>query len=64
MDGAVPGVNSSVGIKGSPSVQYEDWQQGAAIIRYTDDKFFSELVQFDQGMTVYHGEELRVSESL
>jgi len=60
VDGAVPGANTSIGARGNVAVQYEDWQQGAAIIRYTDDKFFSELVQFDQGMTVYHGQELRV----
>ena len=59
VDGAVPGANTSIGASGIPAIQYEDWQQGAAIIRYTDDKFFSELVQFDQGMTVYHGQELR-----
>ena len=60
VDGAVPGFNSSIGARGNVALSYEDWQQGAAIIRYNDDKFFSELIQFDEGMTVYHGEELRV----
>ena len=59
VDGAVPGVHGSVGASGKPASFYEDWQQGAAVIKYTDDQFFVELVQFDEGMTVYRGEELR-----
>ena len=59
VDGAVPSVHGSIGANGQPSTVYEDWQQGAAIIRYTDDQFFVELVQFEDGMTVYGGKELR-----
>jgi len=58
VDGAVPGVHSSVGVTGRPSTVFEDWQQGAAIIRYTDDQFFTELVQFDDGVAMYQGQEL------
>lgn len=60
VDGGVPGVNSSIGASGKPGTHYEDWQQGAAVIRYTDDEFFVELVQFDDGKTVYQGQELTV----
>lgn len=57
VDGAVPGFNSSIGASGKPAEFFEDWQQGAAIIRYTDDQFFSELVQFEDGIMVYRGQE-------
>lgn len=60
VDGAVPGVHSSIGANGKPAEHFEDWQQGAAVIRYTDDDFFVELVQFDNGHTVYQGQELSV----
>lgn len=60
VDGAVPGVHSSVGANGKPATYYEDWQQGAAVIRYTEDEFFVELVQFDEGKTVYQGQEISV----
>jgi predicted phosphodiesterase len=60
VDGAVPGVHSSIGANGKPATYYEDWQQGAAVIRYTDDEFFVELVQFDDGKTFYQGQELSV----
>lgn len=58
VDGAVPGVHGSIGVTGRPAVVHEDWQQGAAIIRYTDDQFFTELVQFDDGVALYQGQEL------
>jgi predicted phosphodiesterase len=60
VDGAVPGVHGSIGADGKPATYYEDWQQGAAVIRYTDDEFFVELVQFDDGKTIYQGQELTV----
>lgn len=60
VDGAVPGVHSSIGANGKSATYYEDWQQGAAVIRYTDDDFFVELVQFDEGKTLYQGQELTV----
>jgi predicted phosphodiesterase len=60
VDGAVPGVHSSIGADGKSATHYEDWQQGAAVIRYTDDEFFVELVQFDDGKTLYQGQELSV----
>lgn len=60
VDGAVPSFHGSTGANGKPATVYEDWQQGAAIIRYTDDQFFSELVQFDEGMMLYKGTEYKV----
>jgi predicted phosphodiesterase len=58
VDGAVPSVHGSIGASGVPATVYEDWQQGAAIIRYTDDQFFVELVQFEDGMMLYKGQEV------
>lgn len=60
VDGAVPSVHGSIGADGKPATVYEDWQQGAAIIRYTDDQFFSELIQFEDGTMIYKGEEISV----
>lgn len=59
VDGAVPSVHGSIGANGAPATVYENWQQGAAVIRYTDDEFFVELIQFEEGRTVYKGQELR-----
>jgi predicted phosphodiesterase len=61
VDGAVPGVHGSIGANGKSAEYFEDWQQGAAVVRYTDDEFFVELVQFDEGRTVYQGKEIVVS---
>ena len=59
VDGAVPGVNSAVGSSGRPLVEYENWQQGVAVIRYKESgEFFWNLVQIEGGQTVYEGAEL------
>jgi len=61
VDGAVPSVHGSIGANGKPATVYEDWQQGVAVVRYTDDDFFVDLVQIDDGRTVYQGQEITSS---
>lgn len=56
-DGAVPSVNGAVGIDGRPAVHWEDWQNGVAVVKYTDDKFFITTHQIVDGMTVIGGQE-------
>lgn len=58
VDGAVPGVHGAIGINGRPAQVFEDWQQGVAVVRYTDDDFRVDLVQIEDGMTVYQGQEI------
>lgn len=59
VDGAVPSVHGAIGGDGRPATVYEDWQNGVAVIRYTDDDFRVDLVQIEDGMTVYMGQEIR-----
>lgn len=58
VDGAVPSVNGSTGIDGRPVTNWENWQQGIAVITYrSDGPFYVDLVQIDDGRTVYQGQE-------
>lgn len=57
VDGAVPSANGSVGIDGRPAVHWEDWQQGVAVVKYTDDRFFVTTHQILDGVTVVKGQE-------
>ena len=60
VDGAVPSVNGAIGIDGRPAKEWENWQQGVAVIKYKDSgQFFVDLIQIDNGMTVYQGKEFR-----
>ena len=62
VDGGVPGVNSAAGIDGKAAEVWENWQQGVAVIRFKETgEFFWELVQIEEGMTVYAGQELRAA---
>jgi hypothetical protein len=58
-DGAVPSVNGATGIDGRPAVHHEDWQQGLAIVRYTDDDYRIETHQIVNGVAVVGGQEFR-----
>ena len=59
VDGAVPSVHGARHLDGSKATYYEDWQQGVAIIRYLDDgKFYVEMIQIDDGVGFYGGQEL------
>ena len=55
VDGAVPSVNGSTKISGSPAVYYENWQQGIAVITTEGDSFSTELVQIDEGVAWFRG---------
>lgn len=60
VDGAVPSVNGAIGIDGRPAQEFENWQQGIAVIKYKDTgEFFVDLVQIDDGRTVYQGKEFQ-----
>jgi predicted phosphodiesterase len=60
VDGAVPSVHGAIGIDGRPAQEFENWQQGVAVIKYKDSgEFFVDLVQIDDGRTVYQGQEFR-----
>ena len=57
IDGAVPSVNGSVGIDGVPAVHWEDWQQGLAVVHYTDGaEFYYNAHQIIDGKTVIGGQ--------
>lgn len=59
VDGAVPSVKGSTGIDGRPATYYENWQQGVAVITYKPDgDFHVELVQIDEGRTIFRGQEI------
>lgn len=57
-DGAVPSVKGAIGIDGRPAEVSENWQNGIAVIKYKDSgEFFVNLVQIEDGFTVYDGVE-------
>jgi len=59
VDGAVPSVHGARHLNGDKATYFEDWQQGVAIVRYLErGDFFVELVQIDDGKTIYQGQEL------
>jgi hypothetical protein len=56
VDGAVPSVNGSTKIDGTPATYYENWQQGVAVITVDEDEqFYSELVQINDGVGWFRG---------
>lgn len=60
VDGEVPSVKGSTGVDGKAVRNVEDWQQGLVVIRYKESgEFFANLVQIDNGVTVYNNQELR-----
>ena len=59
VDGGVPGVHSAIGTTGKPAEVWENWQNGVAVIRFKESgEFFWELVQIEDGSTVYQGQEI------
>ena len=56
VDGAVPSVNGSTHIDGSPAKYYENWQQGVAVITVEPDgEFYTELIQIKDGVAWFRG---------
>ena len=57
VDGAVPSVNGSTHIDGSPAKYYENWQQGVAVITVEPDgEFYTELIQIKDGVAWFRGQ--------
>jgi predicted phosphodiesterase len=59
VDGAVPGVKGAVDLNGRPLVNYEDWQQGVAVLHYNDrdPKYVLDMIHIQAGWAVYAGQE-------
>ncbi len=56
VDGAVPSVNGSTKIDGTPATYYENWQQGVTIVTLdADGQPFFELVQINNGSAWFRG---------
>jgi predicted phosphodiesterase len=55
IDGAVPSVHSGTDVFGKPALNYENWQQGFAVVRYQegDGAFKPELYLINDGITYY-----------
>jgi hypothetical protein len=57
VDGAVPSVNGSTKIDGTPATYYENWQQGVTIVTLdANGQPFFELVQINDGSAWFRGE--------
>jgi predicted phosphodiesterase len=57
IDGAVPSVNGSTHIDGSPAKYYENWQQGVAVVTVEPDgEFYTELIQIKDGVAWFRGQ--------
>ena len=54
-DGAVPSVNGSTHVDGTPAKYYENWQQGVAVIVIEDDIPHVELVEIRNGVAWFRG---------
>jgi predicted phosphodiesterase len=62
VDGAVPSVNGAIGADGRAVEVFENWQQGVAVVRFKDSgEFFWNLVQIEEGVSMYEGGELRAA---
>jgi predicted phosphodiesterase len=56
VDGAVPSVNGSTKVDGTPAKFYENWQQGIAVITIDENEsFYTELVQINDGVAWFRG---------
>lgn len=56
VDGAVPSVHGAVGADGRHAEVFEDWQQGVAVIRYTDDEIYPSIVPIIDGRAFFEGQ--------
>lgn len=57
VDGAVPSVNGSTHVDGSPAKYYENWQQGVCVITIDEnDNPFFEMVQIKDGVAWFRGQ--------
>ena len=57
VDGAVPSVNGSTHVDGSPAKYFENWQQGVCVITIDEnDNPFFEMVQIKDGVAWFRGQ--------
>lgn len=56
VDGAVPSVHGGIGADGRHAEVFEDWQQGIAVIRYTDEDVYPSLVPIIDGRAFFEGQ--------
>lgn len=65
VDGAVPSVNGSTHIDGSPAQHFEDWQQGVAVITVEPNgDYYTELVQIKEGVAWFRGKKFTSDKKL
>jgi hypothetical protein len=65
VDGAVPSANSGVGSDGRPGKNWENWQQGMAVVWYNEEtgRFSVEMIHIIEGTALYQGKEFHAQGS-
>jgi predicted phosphodiesterase len=56
VDGAVPSVNGSTHVDGTPAKYYENWQQGVAVVVVENDVPYVELIEIRNGVAWFRGQ--------
>lgn len=65
IDGAVPSVNGSTHVDGSPAKHYENWQQGIVVVTITENEEpFFEMVQIKDGEAWFRGQRFKAQPSV
>lgn len=61
IDGVVPSTKGGTDLDGRPIQRHEDWQQGAAVVRYEPDdgRFTYENIAIHEGWALWQGKEYR-----
>lgn len=65
VDGAVPSTNSGVGSDGRPATRWENWQQGMAVVWYSDHSgglFHIETIHIMDGLAIYNGKKFTAAQ--
>ncbi len=63
VDGAVPSMKGAQSLSGVPIKSYEDWQQGALVLRYREDdpRYVLDPIHIQDGWCMYGGQEFTAS---
>lgn len=56
VDGAVPSFNGAVGADGRHAEVFEDWQNGIAVVKYTDEEIYPIVVPINDGRAYFEGQ--------
>lgn len=56
VDGAVPSVHGGIGSDRRHAEVHEDWQNGIAVVRYTDEDIYPTLVPILDGVAMFEGQ--------